>query len=678
MYSRKDNIVEEYHGIKVKDPYRWLEDDYSEETKAWVEEQNRQTYEYIRNVPYFHKVKERLMELWNYPKYSVPKKVGNKYFYFKNQGLQNQPVLYMQSSLEEEPKVVLDPNNFSEDGTVALTNYSFNKEGTLLAYATSRHGSDWQEIRVLDIQSNEKYKEVIQWVKFTDIAWVKDSSGFFYSRFPKPGTVPKEDESNFNSVYWHKLGTPQEDDILVYQELENKEQGYVPTITDDGKYLIITAWVGTSHKSKIYYKEINSDNDFTQLISTMDAKYDFIGSNDTLFYFLTDKQAPNGRLVAIDIKNPKVFIQEIIPEQKDALVNVNINKNYIVATLMQNASHRVKIYHLDGTFIETLALPYIGSITELNTSKEDSGFLFGLTSYLHPANIYSYDIENKSLSLFMESKVSLDTNQYETKQVFYTSKDGTNIPMFLTHKKGLILDGNNPALLYGYGGFNISLTPNFSPSVQVWLENGGVYAVANLRGGSEYGEEWHQAGILDRKQNVFDDFIAAGEWLIKNNYTQQAKLAIMGRSNGGLLVAACIAQRPDLYGAAICGVPVIDMLRYHKFTIGRYWVPEYGNAETNKDHFDFLYAYSPLHNIKEGTAYPPTIIGTADTDDRVVPLHARKFAATMQNAQNGDNPILLRVEKKAGHGLGKPTIKVIEEEADFYTFLFKELEVGII
>jgi prolyl oligopeptidase len=676
MSERIDDIIENYHGTKVKDPYRWLEDPALEETQAWGEEQNEKSKNYFQSIPEREKIKVRLSELWNHTKHHVPEKVGNRYFFFKNDGLQNQPILYMQESLEHEPVTIIDPNQLSHDGTVALTNYSFSKDGSLLAYGTSKSGSDWQEVKIRHIESGTEYEEVIEWTKFSNIAWAHDKSGFYYSRFPKPGTVPAEDQSNFNRVYWHTLGTSQADDRLIYEQPEEKELAFTPFITKDGAYLVLYVWHGTSSKNRIYYREINSEEPFTRLLDEADASYMPIGNDGSLFYFKTNAEAPRGRIIAIDLQHPKrENWNEIVPEQSDVISFVKVIHDRFVIVYMHQAHHQMKVFNVDGSFVREIPMPNISTVTGVSGQREDKEMFFGLTSYLHPTQVYKYDFVKEKVELIRQSNISFDSASYETKQVFYPSKDGTQVSMFLTFKKGLVLDSKNPTLLYGYGGFNVSLTPAFSTPVLGWLEMGGIYAVANLRGGSEYGEDWHQAGMLDKKQNVFDDFIAAAEWLIENKYTERSKLAISGRSNGGLLVAACMVQRPDLYGAIICGVPVIDMLRYHRFTVGRYWVPEYGNAEKDAEHFKFLYAYSPLHNVREGVEYPPILIATADTDDRVVPAHAKKFAATLQSVNVGENPILLRLEMQAGHGLGKPTSKLIEEETDFYSFLVKELEV---
>ncbi|MFH0931103.1 MAG: prolyl oligopeptidase family serine peptidase [Candidatus Zixiibacteriota bacterium] len=677
--ARMDNVVETYFGTKVADPYRWLENPDSPETQAWVEAENKLTFDYLNAIPAREKIKARLTKLWNYPKYTLPRKRAERYFYSKNDGLQNQSVFYMQETLTSKPKEVIDPNKLSPDGTIALTIPAFSMDGKLLAYGLSRSGSDWQEVRILNIDTGKEYPEVIKWLKFSNVAWKYDNQGFFYNRYLEPGSVPEEDQYNYNRVYYHKLGTPQSEDLLIYEQPEAKELDFTPFITEDGKYLVLIVELGTDPKNRIYYREVESNRPFIKLLDKADANYTFISNLDTLFYFRTDLDAPHCRIVQINIKNPSSQNwKEILPQKEEVIASVTMVNNQLVVVFSKDAHHQLKLYALDGAFIKEIELPDIGSLTPPSGNRKDTEMFFGFTSFLYPEAIFRYDFVNEKLTTFYEAKIDFALSGYETRQVFYSSKDGTRVPMFVVHKKGLKLDGNNPTLLYGYGGFNSSITPYFSISRLVWLENGGVFAVANIRGGDEYGEAWHQAGMLDKKQNVFDDFIAAAEWLIQNKYTSSKKLAISGGSNGGLLVAACMVQRQELFGTVICQVPVIDMLRYHKFTVGRYWIPEYGNAEANPDHFEFLYAYSPLHNVKKGVVYPPILITSADTDDRVVPAHAKKFAATLQSLTAGENPILLRVETKAGHGGGKPTSKVIEESSDIYAFLFKIFGMGIL
>lgn len=667
------SVVDDYHGTKVADPYRWLENPDSPEVMDWVEAENQLTRAFVA-TPAREKVKTRLTKLWNYPKYGLPKKRGGRYFFTKNEGLQNQSVLYMQKGLVATPEVVIDPNLLSADGTIALSATEYTKDGTLLAYALSAKGSDEQEFKIRNLDTGKDYDEVLKYCKFTDVAWKPNKEGFFYNRYPDPSTVAPEDRNRYNKLYWHKLETPQTEDVLVYERPDQKDFGFSPSITDDGKYLVLNVWHGTDPKNRIYYKELEMDGPVVKLLDEADAMYNPIHNVGSLFYFHTDLNAPRGRIIALDVKNPaRGNWKEILPEGADVISSVYAINNQFVVVYKHHAHNQLKIYNTDGSFVRDIELPTIGTAAGVSGKPEDSEMFFNFTSFLYPTTIFRYDFKTNRTIVFQKPEVDFDPAGYETKQVFYPSKDGTKIPMFLTHKKGLKLNGANPVWLYGYGGFNISKTPFFSTSKLIWLEGGGVFAVANLRGGDEYGEEWHQAGMLEKKQNVFDDFIAAGEWLIANKYTNSSKLVINGGSNGGLLVAACMLQRPELFGAVVCQVPVIDMLRYHKFTVGHYWVPEYGNAAENPGHFKFLYAYSPLHNIKKGTAYPPAIITSADTDDRVVPAHAKKFAAAIQVADAGKNPLLLRVETKAGHGAGKPTNKVIEEQSDIYAFVFKVL-----
>jgi prolyl oligopeptidase len=670
--SKTVEVIEDYHGTKVADPYRWLETAEAEDTQGWVAEQNRLTFSFLDGIPARAAIKKRLTELWNYPKYSVPLKEGKRYFFTKNDGLQNQSVLYVQDGLVAEPRLLLDPNLLSTDGTVALTNQAYSKDGNRLAYGLSGSGSDWQEIKIRDIETGKDYDEALKWCKFSSIAWTLDHKGFYYNRFPEEGTVPPEDQNNYSRVYYHVLGTSQSQDKLIYERPDEKELGFASLITEDGKYLMLYVYHGTDTQNRIYYRPTESDGPFIKLLDDADANYTPIDNDGPIFYFHTDLDAPRGRIIAIDTNRPeRKNWKEIVPQSAEVISFVAMVNNQFVIAYMHDAHHQLKVYQPNGAYVRDIELPTLGTISNLSGKRQDTEMFVEFISYLFPATIYRYDFKADKLNVFRRPEIKFDPSSYETKQVFYPSKDGTPVPMFITHKKSLQLNGANPALLYGYGGFSVSITPSFSVSWLLWMEHGGVLAVPSLRGGNEYGEEWHKAGMLEKKQNVFNDFIAAAEWLIANGYTSSQRLAINGGSNGGLLVAACMTQRPDLYGAVVCAVPVIDMLRYHKFTVGRYWTGEYGNAEKNADHFKFLYAYSPLHNVKSGVAYPPTLITSADTDDRVVPSHAKKFAATLQAAQTGENPILIRIETKAGHGAGKPTTKRIDEAGDIYAFLFK-------
>ncbi|MEO7021494.1 MAG: prolyl oligopeptidase family serine peptidase [Ktedonobacteraceae bacterium] len=671
--TRRDDTVENYHGTQVADPYRWLEEARSEETRAWVAAQNEVSVAYFQAASERRAILARLTELIDFPRYSAPVYKGGRYFFSHNTGLQNQSVLYTQQNLESLPATLLDPNTLSADGTIALITQAYSHDGALLAYGVSASGSDWQEVKVRRIDSGEDYPDVIRWSKFTSVAWKHDNSGFYYDRFPQPGSVPEADQSCYNRIYWHKLGTSQEEDQLIYERPDAKELGFSASISDDGKYLLLHVWLGTDPKNRFYYREVESSGPFVRLLDDFDAAYSFAHNIGPRFYFHTNLDAPRGRIIAIDIEHPeRAHWREVLPEQEDVIASVQVVHQQFVITWKHDAHHLLKRYTLEGQLLGEIALPALGSIAEVTGEPSDSEVFLNFMSFLYPPSILRYDFLTETLSLWRGPHLNFDAEQYETTQVFYSSKDSTRVPMFLTHKKGLVLDGTNPTLLYGYGGFNISLTPTFSSHNLLWLEQGGVFALPNLRGGDEYGEEWHLAGMLEKKQNVFDDFIAAAEWLIANNYTNSSRLAINGGSNGGLLVAACMVQRPDLYGAVLCEVPVIDMLRYHTFTVGRYWVSEYGNAEQDPVHFAFLYAYSPLHNVRSGVAYPATLIMAADSDDRVVPSHAKKFAATLQAATSGPEPILLRIETKAGHGLGKPTAKIIEARGDVFAFLFQQ------
>ncbi|MDN4606904.1 prolyl oligopeptidase family serine peptidase [Sporosarcina highlanderae] len=679
VFTKKEVVTDNFHGTEIADPYRWLEDPKNPEVQQWVDLQNEKTQEYLSGYPHKDKVKAKLTETWNFPKYTVPRKEGDYFYFHKNDGLQNQAVFYRVKDLDaDELEVILDPNTMNEEGTAAITNLSFTKDGKRLAYGISFNGSDWQEIKVRNLETGQDEADLIRFCKFSNIAWNEEGTGFYYNRFPDPSTVPADEQSFNNKVYWHELGTTQDEDVLIYEDPSNKEFSFNPIFSDDYRYLVLNVWKGTENKSRIYYKDLESGGEFVHLFGKGDGEYSFIGNEGRTFYFITNVDAPKEKIIAVDLDNPaKENWVDIIPQRDDVLALGKIINHQFIVSYLQNAHDELKIYDMDGKHVKDIPLQGFNSLTGLTGKKEGDTMFIGYTSYLSPNAIGCYDFKTGELSQVFQQNNKFDTEGFETTQVFYPSKDGTKIPMFLTHRKGLELNGENPLLLYGYGGFNVSLTPAFSPAVRMWIEEGGVYAVANLRGGGEFGEEWYKAGTLERKQNVFDDFAAAAEWLIAQNYTKTSKLAIMGGSNGGLLVATSITQRPDLFGAAICQVPVADMLRYHKFTVGRYWVTDYGNAEKNAEDFEFMIKYSPLHNVKEGVEYPPTLITTADTDDRVVPAHAKKFAATLQAGHEGDNPILLRVEKNAGHGLGKPTAKIIEEQTDVYSFLFKTLGVEI-
>lgn len=677
--TRTTNTTDTYHGVSVPDPYRWLEDPNTDETAQWVVAQNKVTFGYLNALPGRDQLNARLTELWNYERYGTPFKQADRYFYYKNDGLQNQSVLYTLPTLDSEPTVLLDPNTLSEDGTVALSGTAISENAKYLAYGLSTAGSDWVEWHVRDIETGEDTSDHIKWVKFSGAAWTHDHQGFFYSRYDEPNEESKlEDVNYFQKLYYHRLGTPQSEDTLTYERPDQKEWGFAGDVTEDGRYLIISVWRGTEPKNLVFYKDLQQpEAEVIELIANFEAQYSLIDTDDTTFWFRTDLDAPKGRVIAIDIANPDTANwQTLIPESEETLESVGILNNQFIADYLKDAYTQIKIFDLEGKPVREVELPGIGSAGGFNGKRSDTETFYSFTSFTVPSRIYHYDLTTGESTLFREPSIPFNPNDYETRQVFYPSKDGTQIPMFITAKKGLQLNGENPVLLYGYGGFNISLSPSFSVSNLVWLEMGGVYAVANLRGGGEYGESWHQQGIKTSKQNVFDDFISAGEWLIEQKYTKREKLAIAGGSNGGLLVGACITQRPDLFRAALPAVGVLDMLRFNKFTIGWAWESDYGSPE-NEDEFKALYAYSPLHNLKLGTDYPATMITTADHDDRVVPAHSFKFAAALQSAHEGDNPVLIRIETKAGHGAGKPTTKQIEEATDKWAFLANELGMAL-
>ena len=677
--AAKVEHVDDYHGTPVSDPYRWLEDPDSEETKAWVEAENKVTFAYLEAIPARERIKERLTQLWDYEKYGVPFKKGERYFYFKNDGLQNQSVLYTLTNLDGEPTVLLDPNTLSEDGTVALAGLSISENGKLLAYSLSTSGSDWQEWKVREVESGQDLADDLKWSKFSGASWTQDNEGFFYSRYDEPNETTKLQDANyFQKLFYHHLGTLQSEDVLVYERPDEKEWGFSGDVTEDGTYLIISVWKGTDSKNLVFYKDLSTtDAPVVELINRFKANYSFIDHEGSVFWFQTDLEAPRGRAIALDISKPdRENWREIVPQAAETLGGIGVLNSQFVASYLKDAHTQIKIFNLDGSFVREVLLPGLGSAGGFGGKRVDTETFYSFTGFTTPNTIYRYDMVSGTSTIFRQPNVDFDPNAYETKQVFYESKDGTKVPMFITHKKGLKLDGNNPTYLYGYGGFNASMTPGFSVSSLVWMEMGGVYALPNLRGGGEYGEDWHQAGIKLKKQNVFDDFIAAAEWLIAHQYTSPTKLAIGGGSNGGLLVGACMTQRPDLFGAALPAVGVMDMLRFQKFTIGWAWVADYGSSD-NVEEFKALYAYSPLHNLKPGTAYPATLITTADHDDRVVPAHSFKFAASLQEAHQGEAPVLIRIETKAGHGAGKPTTKVIEEAADRWAFLVRTLGMAV-
>lgn len=669
--SKTVEQVDIIHGVEIPDPYRWLEDSDSEDTKSWIKAQNQLAHEYLSALPGRQAMEDRLVKLWDYEKFGVPARHGKKYFYSHNTGLQNQNVIFTMEGLDSEPSVILDPNTLSEDGTVALTSYEISPDGKFMAYGLSTGGSDWQEWKIRDTGTGEDLEDHLKWIKFSSVSWSSDSSGFYYSRYQEPsdGNL-MQDINKSQIVCFHKLGSSQENDSLAYEHPEHPEWIVNGKVTEDGTLLILSIVRGTSTWNGIFYKDLTKRNSkIVEFLLQFDARYDFIGKDGSRLWFHTDLEAPRGRLIEIDLANPsRDMWKTVIPESEDTLEQVRILNGQFVCTYMKDASSRVRIHDKKGALAREVDLPGLGSVNGFSGKPEDAETFYSFSSFTTAPSVYRYDLKTGTSELFREPELDFNPLDFETKQVFCSSKDGTRVPIFITAKKGMRMDNQNPALLYGYGGFNIPQTPSFSVPRIVWMENGGVFALANLRGGGEYGREWHEDGMKLSKQNVFDDMIAAAEWLISNGYTSRKRLAVEGRSNGGLLVGAVVNQRPDLFAAAVPHVGVMDMLRFHKFTIGWAWVSDYGSPG-NPEEFANLLAYSPYHNLTEGTEYPATLVITSDHDDRVVPLHSYKYAARMQQAQEGNNPVLIRIETMAGHGAGKPTTKVIEESADILAFL---------
>ncbi len=675
--AKKVDVVDDYNGTKVADPYRWLEDTNSPETKAWVEAENKLTAEYLSHIPERAKIHARLTELFNYERYSSAFEVAGKYFLFRNDGLQNQDVLYVADKPDGAQRVLLDPNTLRADGTAALSGLSVDRGAKLVAYAIAQAGSDWSEWHVRDIATGKDLPDTVQWTKFTSAEWTADGRAFYYQRFPQPKDNAALTAANRNAqLYLHRLGQLQASDKLIYQRPDQPHWMFGPTVSDDGHYLALEVQTGDAGKNMLFYQDLSARESRTvELIGQLEAQFHFLGNQGSTFYIFTTDHAPKGRVIAIDVKQPeRANWKEIVAEQPETLGSVEYADGKLILSYLKDAHSVAKISTLDGKLVRELALPGLGTTAWSHAHSRDTELIYSFTSFTAPAAFYRYDLRTNQTKLLRASKLSFDPAGYETEQVFYKSKDGTRVPMFLVHKKGLERNGQNPTLLYGYGGFNIAVTPSFSPAFMGWMEMGGMVAVANLRGGSEYGEAWHQAGTKLHKQNVFDDFIAAAEYLIANKYTSTPKLAIFGGSNGGLLIGAVLNQRPDLFGAAMPAVGVMDMLRFNKFTIGAAWEGDYGSPQ-NPEEFKALYAYSPLHNIKPGVHYPPTLITTSDHDDRVVPGHSFKYTATLQAAQGGPAPILIRVETRAGHGAGKPTTKRIDEAADRFAFLYHELHM---
>jgi prolyl oligopeptidase len=672
--TRKGDVVDNYHGTEVPDPYRWLEDDMSEETAAWVKAQNELTFSYLESIPFRDALKERMTEIWNYPKMGTPFKEGDHYFYTYNTGLQNQSILFMKRNLEDEGEVFLDPNGFSEDGTVALAGFSVSNDHKFAAYGISKGGSDWREFYVKEVETGEELGDHIQWIKNSGISWYRD--GFYYTRYDTPAKGDELKGENKNAkAYYHQLGTPQSEDRLIYQDAAHPDRSFYLGVTEDEAYLLLSAYESTSGNSLAFKKAGLDNTPYIWLDEDFDDDYVPIGNHGNMLYVLTNNDAPLYRLVGVNLDHPeRENWTDIIPEdEKNVLESATLAGGKIIATFIQDAYNNARVYNLDGTMLHEVSVPGIGSIGGFSGKLEDPVAFYSFTSFNYPTTIFKYNIEENLTELLYTPEVDFDAEAYETKQVFYASKDGTRIPMFIVHKKGIKLDGTNPTLLYGYGGFNISETPSFSTTRAVWLEQGGVFALANIRGGGEYGEAWHKAGTVFHKQNVFDDFIAAAEYLIKEKYTSSKRLAIYGGSNGGLLIGAVINQRPELFAVAIPMVGVMDMLRFHKFTIGRYWTVDYGSSD-DPEQFNYLLGYSPLHNISEDKDYPAVLVTTGDHDDRVVPAHSFKYIATLQEKYHGKNPVMIRINTDAGHGAGKPTDMAIQEYTDVWAFIYKNID----
>ncbi|MDF2438018.1 MAG: Family serine protease [Bacteroidota bacterium] len=669
--TRKTDSIDTYFGTKISDPFRWLEDDKSAETGEWVKAQNKVTFDYLSTIPFRDKIKERLTKIWNFEKVSAPFKKGKRYFFYKNDGIQNQSVLYVQDGLNGTPRMLLDPNTLAADGTASLGGLGVSKDGKYLAYSINRAGSDWSEIYTMEIENGNKLKDEIKWVKFSDIAW-KDN-GFYYSAYGEPkGGSELSNKNEFHKVFYHKIGDEQKNDALVYEDKAHPLRNFSASVTEDEKLLIVYGSESTSGTS-LTVKDLTKADEFHSVVSDFEHNYNVIHHDGDNLYVVTDNGAPKYQLLLINFKNkpdPENW-KKIIPESSDLLESVSLSNGKLIATYLKDVTTRMYVYDMNGKQEKEIKLPGICKVDGLDSDKDDSLAFFSYNTFTAPASIYKYNIVTNELSVWFKPKIDFKSEEYETKQVFYTSKDGTKVPMFITHKKGIQLDGNNPCFLFGYGGFNSYYSPEFRIDRAVFLENGGIYAIPGLRGGGDYGEDWHKAGTKCQKQNVFDDFIAAAEYLIKEKYTSSQKLAIHGRSNGGLLVGAVMTKRPDLAKVAIPTVGVLDMLRYHKFTIGWAWASDYGTS-ADENEFKCLIKYSPLHNVKEAE-YPATLVTTGDHDDRVVPAHSFKFIATLQEKQKGSNPVLVRIDTNAGHGAGKPTSKQIEEYSDIWSFVFHNL-----
>ncbi len=672
--TERGDVVDNYFGVEVADPYRWLEDDHSEATAAWVAAENAVTEHYLKQIPFRDAIRERLAELWNFPKYGVPVKHGNAWYYYHNDGLKNQSVLYRTADLASEAEVFIDPNTLSVDGTVALGSVSFSKDGRWCAYSVAASGSDWVEIRLKDALSGEVMDDVVDWVKFSGAVWAPDSKGFYYSAYDAPEERAFTSQNQFQKVYYHKLGTRQSEDKLIYMDAAHPLRYFSAWPSDDGKWLFVIASEGTSGTEILCRR--TSGTRFRTLLKGFEYDFEPVAVRDDMLYYRTNEGASNYTLKRISLVDLAAQPETVIAESGENLLEgVSEAGGLLFANYLQDAQSRVCRYDWEGKLLGDVALPAIGTVGGFEAEKDAAELYYALTNYTSPATIYRYDIASGESTLYKRPEVAFDPELFTTERVFFTSKDGTRVPMFVTHRRDMKLNGKNPCMLYGYGGFQINMTPGFNPSAMMFVEQGGIYCVVNLRGGLEYGEAWHQGGMLSNKQNVFDDFISAAEYLIAEGYTSSSKLAINGGSNGGLLVGACEVQRPDLFAVCIPQVGVLDMLRYHKFTIGWGWAVEYGSSE-NEEQFAYIYKYSPLHNIRKGEKYPATLVTTADHDDRVVPAHSFKYAAEMQHAQGGDAPILIRIEANAGHGAGTPTSKRIDQAADMYSFVFQNIGVA--
>jgi len=662
------DTIDDYFGMKLADPYRWLEDAKSDNTKQWVTDQNKTTFGYLENIPFRSKLKKRLKKIWNYERFSAPFKEGEYYYFYRNSGLQNQSVLYRQKTLDGTPEIVLDPNLFSEDGTSSIAGTGFSKDAKYMAYGRSDSGSDWRTVKILDLKTLKTLGDEVNWVKFSGMSWLND--GFFYSRYaaPKKGADAYSQKNEYHKVYYHKLGDPQSKDELIYEDKKNPQRNFNCSVSDDQRFLYFYTSEGTSGNSLTFRDLKNSDKEVKTIYGQFESDFWIVNNIGDDLFVMTNYKAPNYRLLKVDAKNPlEKNWTDIIPESENTLRGVNMIGGKLVANYIVDAASEIRFYSLNGKQERKLDLPGIGTVGGFNGKKDQEQCFYNFTSYNQPNTIYSYNVNTHKSEIFKAPQVDFDPNQFETKRVFYSSKDGTKVPLYITYKKGIKLNGKNPTWLYGYGGFNISIQPRFSTKNIIWLENGGIFAVANIRGGGEYGEKWHKAGILLNKQNVFDDFIAAAEYLIKEKYTSSDKLAIEGRSNGGLLVGACMTQRPDLFKVALPAVGVLDMMRYHKFTIGWAWAGDYGRSDDSTQYKNLL-SYSPLHNVKKGTAYPATMVTTSDHDDRVVPAHSFKFISEVQRKHQGDNPVLIRIETDAGHGAGRSTESTITEISDILSF----------